>query len=172
MRYLRFCTPRWPWCSVTVDKVSCTWKNDLILWELKYIFCCVRCNVLVTVTVKTVVCCDVKPCDLIDEWWTFRVNLLPRLHFCANINQASAFLQVFQTKPCAHVLFFTMLDTFTACFTYLFLMTSNNIGQEYKLLCSSLCSFLHPPFHFLLLRIRNYPQHRASMQPQPLLFSV
>jgi hypothetical protein len=44
----------------------------------------------------------------------------------------------FPTKTLHAYFLLTMLGTITACFTYLFLITSNNIGQEYKLLCSSL----------------------------------
>lgn len=171
MRSSRLCAPRWPWCSVTMDKGTCSWKNDLILWELKDIFCFVRCNVLVAVTVKTTVCCDVTPCDLIDECGRF--GWICCLVFPSAPTSTKRPLSCrFSNQNPAHTFPF-----YRACHIHglLYLLVFSRLQQHWpgiQIIMLFIMQFSAPSFYFRLLRIRNYPQHRTSTQLKPVLFSV
>ena len=49
----------------------------------------------------------------------------------------------------------------------LFFITRTILGEEYRLLSSSLCSFLYSPCYLVPLRSKYSPQHHIFKHPQP-----
>jgi hypothetical protein len=171
MRCLRFCTPRWPWCLVIIDKG--TWSHHVELKDTYDLLFVMRCSYRSDCEDHSLSRCNV---GWTDRWvWTFRMNLplllLPsaptltkRLLSCrfSSQNHARIFPPPFYRACHIHGLFY--------------LLAFNHLQRHWLgiqiIMLLWIAQFSPPSFYFLLLRIGYCPQQRDFIQPQPVLFSV
>ena len=80
---------------------------------------------------------------------------------------------LFLKFPHQHPVCTTPLPRHTTCPAHLILVLITRIifDEEYGLLSSSLCSFLHSPCYLISLRLKHSPQHPILKHPQSTLSS-
>ena len=78
-----------------------------------------------------------------------------------------SFLPGFFTKTLYTPLLSPICATCPAHLIPLFFITQTILGEEYRLLSSSLCSFLYSPCYLVPLRSKYSPQHHIFKHPQP-----
>ena len=81
------------------------------------------------------------------------------------VSQAVSFPQVSPPKPCIHLSL--IRATCPVHLIILYFITRTIFGEQYRSLCSSLCSFLHSPVTSSPLMPKYSPQHPILKHPQP-----
>jgi len=84
------------------------------------------------------------------------------------VSQVVSFPQVSPTKPYIHLSSSSIHATCLTHLTLLNFITQTIMGEGYRSLSSSLCSFLHSPCYIIPFRPKYPPQHHTLKHSQPM----